>query len=74
MTAEQAWAWGTGAFEELYGRIEQACAGRARAGRCSRPSFFELERAELTAFVPVAGPAPAGGRVRPRPSRGRKRR
>jgi DNA-binding transcriptional MerR regulator len=66
VTAEHAWAWGTGAFEELYGRIEQAGLSPAGPGGALFPAgFFELERAELTAFVPVGAPPPAGGRVRP---------
>jgi DNA-binding transcriptional MerR regulator len=66
VTAEQAWAWGTGAFEELYGRIEQGGLSPAGPGGALFPAgFFELERAELTAFVPVGAPVPAGGRVRP---------
>src|SRR5579859_1499082 len=32
VTAEQAWAWGTGAFEELYGRIERAGLSPAGPG------------------------------------------
>ena len=75
VTAEQAWAWGTGAFEELYGRIEQAGLSPAGPGGALFPAgFFELERAELTAFVPVGAPAPAGGRVRPAVIPARKRR
>ena len=74
VTAEQAWAWGTGAFEEFYGRIEQAgCAGRP-GGALFPAGFFELERAELTAFVPVAPRRRRrAGRGRG-PSRARKRR
>ena len=66
VTTEQAWAWGTGAFEELYGRIERAGLSPAGPGGALFPAgFFELEQAELTAFVPVLAPAPAAGRVRP---------
>src|SRR5580704_17244552 len=64
VTAEHAWAWGTGAFEELYGRIERAGLVPAGPGGALFPAgFFELERAELTAFVPVPGPVQADGRV-----------
>jgi DNA-binding transcriptional MerR regulator len=59
VTAEQAWAWGAGAFEELYDRIGRAGLSPAGPGGALFPAgFFELEQAELTAFVPVAGPAP----------------
>jgi DNA-binding transcriptional MerR regulator len=66
VTAEEAWAWGTGAFEEIYGRIGAAGLSPAGPGGALFPAgFFELEHAELTAFVPVDDPSPAAGRVRP---------
>jgi effector-binding domain-containing protein len=66
VTAEEAWAWGTGAFEEIYGRIGAAGLSPAGPGGALFPAgFFELEQAELTAFVPVDDPSPAAGRVRP---------
>ena len=56
VTAQDAWAWGTGAFSELYDRIEQAGQVPAGPGGALFPAgFFELDQAELTAFVPVAG-------------------
>jgi DNA-binding transcriptional MerR regulator len=70
VTAEQAWAWGADVFEELYGRIEQAGLSPAGPGGALFPAgFFELEQAELTAFVPVQGPpgGPPGGEGRARP-------
>src|SRR6202012_2408339 len=61
VTAEQAWAWGSGAFEELHDRIARAGLSPAGPGGAPFPAgFFELEQAELTAFVPVAAPGPAG--------------
>jgi DNA-binding transcriptional MerR regulator len=68
VTVQQAWAWGTGAFGEIYGRIEQAGLTPAGPGGALFPAgFFELHEAELTAFVPVGGPvaggSPAGGSV-----------
>jgi DNA-binding transcriptional MerR regulator len=66
VTAEQAWAWGTDAFDELYGRIERAGLSPAGPGGALFPAgYFELEQAELTAFVPVQAAPPAAGRVRP---------
>jgi DNA-binding transcriptional MerR regulator len=62
----EAWAWGTDVFGELYARIEQAGLSPAGPGGALFPAeFFELEKAELTAFVPVDGPVPAGGRAEP---------
>jgi len=64
VTAEQAWAWGAGAFEELYGRIARAGLSPAGPGGALFPAgFYELEQAELTAFVPVNGRTAAGGRA-----------
>ncbi len=70
VTAEQAWAWGSGAFEELYDRIARAGLSPAGPGGALFPAgFFELEQAELTAFVPVTAPDPAlpgaAGRAQP---------
>jgi DNA-binding transcriptional MerR regulator len=66
VTAAQAWAWGTDAFGELYGRIEQAGLSPAGPGGALFPAgFFELEQAELTAFVPVHHLPEGQGRVRP---------
>jgi DNA-binding transcriptional MerR regulator len=66
VTAEESWTWGTGAFEEIYGRIGAAGLSPAGPGGALFPAgFFELERAELTAFVPVNDVSPAAGRVRP---------
>ena len=65
VTAEQAWAWGAGAFEEVYGRIAQAGLSPAGPGGALFPAgFFEVERAELTAFVPVPEVPPVDGRIR----------
>ena len=64
VTAEEAAAWGGDVFAELYGRIERASLAPAGPGGALFPAaFFELEQAELTAFVPVPGPVPADGRV-----------
>ena len=64
VTAEEAAAWGGEVFAELYGRIEQADLVPAGPGGALFPAgFFELEQAELTAFVPVPGPVQAGGRA-----------
>ena len=63
MTAEESAAWGADAFAEVYDRIERAGARGARVGRCSPAGFFELERFELTAFVPVPRPVEVGGRI-----------
>jgi DNA-binding transcriptional MerR regulator len=64
VTVQDAWAWGTAAFSELYGRIEQAGRVPAGPGGALFPAgFFELHRAELTAFVPLDGPASSQGRA-----------
>ena len=56
VTVQQAWAWGTDVFGEIYGRIEQAGLTPAGPGGALFPAgFFELHQAELTAFVPVGG-------------------
>jgi len=66
VTAEEAWAWGADVFGELYGRIEEAGLSPAGPGGALFPAgFFELEEAELTAFVPVSGPVRGGGRAEP---------
>jgi DNA-binding transcriptional MerR regulator len=65
VTAEQAFAWGADAFAELYGRVERAGLSPAGPGGALFPAgFFELEEAELTAFVPVDATPRADGRVR----------
>jgi len=64
VSAEEAWAWGAGAFEEIYGRIAGAGLSPAGPGGALFPAdFFELEQAELTAFVPVSQTPQADGRV-----------
>jgi DNA-binding transcriptional MerR regulator len=69
VSAEEAWAWGADVFDELYGRLDRAGLTPAGPGGALFPAgFFELERAELTAFVPVNGAGqasevPGGGRV-----------
>ena len=64
VTVQQAWAWGTDVFGEIYGRIEQAGLTPAGPGGALFPAgFFELHEAELTAFVPVDGPVADGGRA-----------
>src|SRR6476661_6972859 len=64
VTVQQAWAWGTDVFGEIYGRIEQAGLTPAGPGGALFPAgFFELHQAELTAFVPVDGPVAGGGRA-----------
>ena len=62
VSVEQAWAWGTDVFGEIYGRIEQAGLTPAGPGGALFPAgFFELHEAELTAFVPVDGPVADAG-------------
>jgi DNA-binding transcriptional MerR regulator len=64
VTVEEAWAWGVDVFGEIYGRIDEAGLGPAGPGGALFPAeFFELEKAELTAFVPVDGIMPATGRI-----------
>jgi len=64
VTVQEAWAWGTDVFGEIYGRIEQAGLTPAGPGGALFPNgFFELQQAELTAFVPVDGPVADGGRA-----------
>jgi DNA-binding transcriptional MerR regulator len=68
VSVADAWAWGTEAFGEIYRRIEQAGQAPGGPGGALFPAgFFELDQAELTAFVPVgdaaAGPVPGGGRA-----------
>jgi len=64
VTVQQAWAWGTDVFGEIYGRIEQAGLTPAGPGGALFPAgYFELQEAELTAFVPVDGPVADGGRA-----------
>ncbi len=65
VTVQEAWAWGTDVFGEIYGRIEQAGLTPAGPGGALFPAgFFELHQAELTAFVPVDGSVADGGRAR----------
>ena len=62
VTVQEAWAWGTDVFAEIYGRIEQAGLAPAGPGGALFPAgFFELHEAELTAFVPVDGPVGSPG-------------
>ena len=69
VTVQQAWAWGTDVFGEIYRGIEQAGLTPAGPGGALFPAgFFEVHEAELTAFVPVAdrvadGPVADGGRA-----------
>jgi effector-binding domain-containing protein len=57
VAVQDAWAWGTDAFGELYRRIEQAGQAPPGPGGALFPAgFFEVHQAELTAFVPVDGP------------------
>ena len=66
VSVAEAWAWGTEAFTEIYRRIEQADLTPAGPGGALFPAaFFELEKADLTAFVPVDGSVPGGGRAEP---------
>jgi DNA-binding transcriptional MerR regulator len=61
---EDAWSWGTEVFGEIYDRVDRAGLASAGPGGALFPAeFFELERAELTAFVPLAALVPGGGRV-----------
>ncbi len=61
--AEEAWAWGTDVFGELYDRVDRAGPPAGPGGALFPAGFFEVEQAELTAFVPVSAPVPGGGRV-----------
>ena len=64
VTAEESWAWGTGAFEEIDSQIAAAGLSPAGPGGALFPAdFFELEQAELTAFVPVPEAPRTDGRV-----------
>jgi DNA-binding transcriptional MerR regulator len=64
VSAAEAWAWGTDAFAEIYGRIDQAALTPAGPGGALFPAeFFEVEKADLTAFVPVGDAVAAGGSV-----------
>ena len=64
VNAAEAWAWGADVFGEIYGRIEQAGLTPAGPGGALFPDgFFEVDQAELTAFVPVGGPVADGGRA-----------
>jgi DNA-binding transcriptional MerR regulator len=64
VTVEESWAWGAEVFEELYGRIANAGLSPAGPGGALFPAeFFQLEVAELTAFVPVSSSPRVGGRV-----------
>jgi effector-binding domain-containing protein len=65
VTAEESWAWGADAFEEIYGRIARVGLSPVGPGGALFPAgFFELEQAGLTAFVPVSEVPPVDGRVR----------
>jgi DNA-binding transcriptional MerR regulator/effector-binding domain-containing protein len=69
---DDAVTWGSAAFDELIAAAEES--GLTRSGPLGAlfpGDFFELERGQLTAFVPVTGPSGAGagqrgtaGRVR----------
>ena len=64
VSVEEAWAWGSDVFDELYGRLDRDGLTPAGPGGALFPAeFFELEEAELTAFVPVTGSVPGNGRV-----------
>src|ERR1700730_15003340 len=64
VTAAESWAWGAGAFEEIYGQIAASGLSPAGPGGALFPAgFFELEQAELTAFVPVPQAPRVDGRV-----------
>jgi DNA-binding transcriptional MerR regulator len=68
VTVQEAWAWGTDVFGELYDRIGRDGLTPAGYGGALFPAgFFELHQAKLTAFVPVDaavdGPVPGGGRA-----------
>jgi DNA-binding transcriptional MerR regulator len=64
VSTAEAWAWGTDIFGEMYDRIGRAGLTPAGPGGALFPAeFFEIEKAELTAFVPVNGAVPGGGRA-----------
>ena len=68
VTAEGAMDWWFGAFDDLYTTISRLEVERAGPGGVLFPGdFFEVEKADLVAFVPL--PAPInGGSARARPS------
>jgi len=67
VSAEDALDWWLGAFDELYGtltRLGEEPAGPS--GALFPGEFYEVEKADLVAFVPLATPARAGSeRARP---------
>jgi DNA-binding transcriptional MerR regulator len=67
VTAEEAADWWFAAFDELYGtlaRFGEEPAGPS--GALFPGEFYEVEKADLVAFVPLAAPSRAGsGRARP---------
>src|SRR4029077_8638141 len=66
VTVSEAWAWGTAVFTELYGRIERAgLAPSVPGGGLFPPVSLTLHHAELTPFVRVDAPVPAGGGAEP---------
>jgi len=70
VTVEESWAWGAEVFAELYGKIANAGLSPAGPGGALFPAeFFQLEEAELTAFVPVNNSPRVDGRVQGRVQR-----
>ena len=65
--AEAAIDWWFSAFDELYRTVEELGVAPAGPSGCLFPGeFYEVEKADLVAFVPLPGPAGAGpGRARP---------
>lgn len=56
--------WWVGAFEELYETVAGAGGGPSGPGGALYPGeFFQLDRAEVTAFVPVASQVGSSGRT-----------
>ncbi|HET6793322.1 MAG TPA: MerR family transcriptional regulator [Acidimicrobiales bacterium] len=67
VTAEDALDWWVGAFDELYTTLARIGLEPAGPGGALFPGeFYELEKADLVAFVPLSQPAPTGSdRARP---------
>ncbi|HEX4865959.1 MAG TPA: MerR family transcriptional regulator [Acidimicrobiales bacterium] len=57
ITVDEFMGWWQRAFEELHGALEDSGATRSGPDGALYPGeFFELERGEVTAFIPITGP------------------
>jgi DNA-binding transcriptional MerR regulator/effector-binding domain-containing protein len=67
VTADDAFDWWSGAFDELYGTMARlGLQPDGPSGALFPEEFYEVEKAHLVAFVPLAAPARAGSeRARP---------